>query len=548
MEKQIKDRLTSLINSINSKALFYGLVLLFGAVALYTFRDYGTTWDEEVQFIYGEYIIRWYQTFFNDRSATNFSNLFVYGGLFDTIANLLIRVSPVGIFETRHLVNAAFGLLGIVAVWKIGSLVSGRATGLVAALLLLLTPAYYGHAFFNPKDIPFAALATLALYFILRAAREVPRVPVSLCVKTGLAIGAALGVRVGGCFLVGYLVLFWFGRLLWTQPAGAGGWSRPVMTCLGRVGLVILVAWPMMLLFWPWAQLSPLQGPIEAFLVAARFPWDGAMRFRGGIVNSLDLPWDYLPTWFLITLPEAVFVGCLAGMVALVPLLRRRERFDRSVAADVCSLLFAALFPFGAVLALRPVMYDAQRQFLFVLPVLALLAAWGLVAFLNRAGLKSIYRWTVAGVVALLLVVTIVDMVRLHPYQHIYFNRLFAGGLASAAANYETDYWGASYKEGIETLVRHYRPSDPRPIVIKVNCGNSFQVDYWLVKNVNARRYFVVDQSAPDPDIILTTDRPYCPDVQGAGRLLFTVNRFGAPLMYAYEVHPRGVYVEAGVE
>jgi 4-amino-4-deoxy-L-arabinose transferase-like glycosyltransferase len=317
MRKQSDGLENSSYLPFNPRAMFYALVILFSAIALYTFKDYGTTWDEEVQFIYGEYIIRWYQTFFSDRSATNFSNLYVYGGLFDTVANLAIRVSPVGIFETRHLVNAAFGLLGIVAVWKIGVLISGRATGFAAALLLLLTPAYYGHSFFNPKDIPFAALATLAVYFILRSARNVPRVPVSMCVKVGLALGSALAVRVGGSFLVGYLVLFWFARLLWTRPSEGNGWLRPVMACLGRICLVIMVAWPTMLLFWPWAQLSPFRGPIEAFRVATRFPWDGLMLFRGEIVSSLDLPWDYLPTWFLLTLPEAVFVGCLAGIISM---------------------------------------------------------------------------------------------------------------------------------------------------------------------------------------------------------------------------------------
>src|ERR1700690_3904691 len=65
-------------------------------VMLLTFRDYGTIWDEEVQFVNGEYIIRWFQTMFQDRSALGYFDLIYYGGLFDVIANLGVRLLPFG--------------------------------------------------------------------------------------------------------------------------------------------------------------------------------------------------------------------------------------------------------------------------------------------------------------------------------------------------------------------------------------------------------------------------------------------------------------------
>jgi hypothetical protein len=137
------------------------------------------------------------------------------------------------------------------------------------------------------------------------------------------------------------------------------------------------------------------------------------------------------------------------------------------------------------------------------------------------------------------------DMVRLHPYQSVFFNRLFGGGLAGAAEKYETDYWGASYKEGIEALVKHYRPRGTSPIKVMVNCGDPSQVGYWLLKDVQARHRFAVDQTGY-PDIILTTNRPYCQDVSGEGRLLFTVKRFDTPLLHIYERIPRGTWIGNG--
>jgi hypothetical protein len=47
----------------------------------------------------------------------------------------------------------------------------------------------------------------------------------------------------------------------------------------------------------------------------------------------------------------------------------------------------------------------------------------------------------------------VIDMVRLHPYQHAYFNRP-AGGVAGAHGRYMLDYWGLSFKQAGEALRR----------------------------------------------------------------------------------------------
>src|SRR5262245_45250126 len=134
------------------KALTCLLFLLYLIVILCTFLDYGITWDEYLQSTYGDYIIRWYTSFFADRSALTYKNLEYYGGFFDVIGQLAGRISPVGTYETRHLVNALFGLLGVIVVYSIGNYLGGAFAGFLSALFLLLTPRFYGDAFNNPKD------------------------------------------------------------------------------------------------------------------------------------------------------------------------------------------------------------------------------------------------------------------------------------------------------------------------------------------------------------------------------------------------------------
>ncbi len=515
-----------------------GLLLV---LVLATFGDYGTTWDEQDQYLYGEYVIRWYASGFTDRSALIFGNpqnpgvgLWLYGGLFEVAANLVVRVLPLGVHETRHLVTALVGVAGVAATWRLGALVAGEAAGCLAALLLALVPAWYGHAFANPKDIPFATFAALSLLMMVRAARQAPRVSWPLVVLTGLAIGAALGVRVGGAFLLGYLGLFW--------AAGAVlPWRglRPALEAAGalvpRLLTAIVIAWVVMLLAWPWALEGPLTHPLQAIAEATRFQWKGEMLFDGQRVNSTRLPLRYLPTWFAITLPEAHLVGLLAGVVALGAALRRRGVSVRG-ALDLGAVSFAVAFPFLAVLVLRPVMYDAHRQFLFLLPPLAVLIGAGLVRLSSEATVPRAARLGVAAAVAGSLALTVVDMARLHPYQTVYFNRVTVGGLPGAAGRFETDYWGQSYRAGAEAVLEHFQPFGPVKVAA---CAARFQVDYWIGRRLPSGPFFAV-QIRDDPDILIATSRYRC--MQEVGTPIHVIERMGVPLLTVYQRRPAGVW------
>ena len=131
--------------------------LLAAAVVIaLTFTDYGVTWDEDVHNWYGYFALDYYLSLFTDERALNWLNLYNYGAAFDMIAAALNKFSPLGVYETRHLLNGFVGLVGLLGCWKLGRVLGGARTGFIALLFLLLTPNYYGQMFNNPKDIPFA--------------------------------------------------------------------------------------------------------------------------------------------------------------------------------------------------------------------------------------------------------------------------------------------------------------------------------------------------------------------------------------------------------
>src|SRR5256714_2833853 len=200
-------------------ALAAALLAAAGILVLVTFADYGVTGDEDVHNWYGYFALDYYLSLFTDERALNWLNLYNYGAAFDMIAAALNKFSPLGVYETRHLLNGFVGLVGLLGCWKLGRVLGGARTGFIALLFLLLTPNYYGQMFNNPKDIPFAVGIIWSTYYMVRIAPTLPRPPLGLTVKLGAAIGMTMGVRIGGLLLMCYLGLLLALEATWRAVA-----------------------------------------------------------------------------------------------------------------------------------------------------------------------------------------------------------------------------------------------------------------------------------------------------------------------------------------
>ncbi|MGE5073478.1 MAG: hypothetical protein ACM3MF_08630, partial [Anaerolineae bacterium] len=108
------------------------------------------------------------------------------------------------------------------------------------------------------------------------------------------------------------------------------------------------------------------------------------------------------------------------------------------------------ILPLLGFIITRSPLYDNFRQIIFILPPVFLLAG---------AALQQVRRPLLqAGLIALLILPGVVDGVRLHPYEYIYYNR-FIGGVQGADRRFELDYWGTSYREAADILNRIAAPN-----------------------------------------------------------------------------------------
>ena len=424
------------------------LTAVTAILAPFVYRDFGVTFDEGAQAEYGDLALQYYRTAGADDRVNNFYNLRYYGPAVEMAASLVAGGGSNRRFEARHLLLALIATLSIPAIAAFAGHAGRRGVPLIAATILLTMPRFTGHAFNNSKDVPFA-LAFILFMATLAAVLIDSNYSWRRILAAGAAFGFALSIRPGGLLLLGVFFIC-ISRIIEVVPAMRGR-ERPLesaeATTRSHRKLAILgIAWLSMFLLWPYAHARPLLSLAESTALALSLPRPIPVLFEGQIVSSAAIPWYYLPKMLIITTPLTVLAMAALGATTG---LRSVFRKDGDARFGVVALLTTMwlVVPIALFIVRRPAVYDGIRHFLFLLPALAILAALGATTF--GAAIANRFGRPVAGaIVAVLVLLPVKDVVRLHPYQMTYYNGL-VGGVAGAAPAYDTDYWLSGYREAM---------------------------------------------------------------------------------------------------
>ena len=507
---------------------------------LATVLDYGISADAGVQHRWGRRLVRWYATLGNEPRVTDDLDITKYGGFCEVVTQLAVMASPLETWTSRTLANLGFAFAAFLAVLWMGRRLGGAPGAFLSLLFLALTPVFYGHSFFNAKDIPFAAMYALAAAAIL-ACDDWPRARWPRVLGAGVLVGLAAAVRVGGIVLFGFALVLWLGILvLRSGPSGGPGWPgrRDLLRLAAAWAGAVAAGWTAMVAFWPWAMLDPLRHPFRAAGRFARYWEDMPLLYDGRVQPAREVSRFYLPNWFALTLPELYLVAFALGAIGLVLLLRRGPLGPdarRTLLQAGWLACIPALLVTGVVVNRMP-LYDGLRHFLFLVPLLAVLAGACVAAFLRSPARRRAKQAGLA-VLAASCLLTLVDMVRLHPYEAVYFNRLWAGGMKAGIDRYEGDYWCLSYKEGSEWLLRRFAGARCREKIRVAGYSVLQQVEQYLEKTEEGRRLFSSVLAAERPHYVLATTR-FQDHLRTPGKPVFTVEREGATLLYLFEERP----------
>jgi hypothetical protein len=438
-----------------SCAALAGLVIL----AIWTFQDYAISNDEGVQHRYGELIIAYYKSGFTDQSLFKLDNLYLYGGLFDILGLGLSYIIPVDQYELRHLLCALIGIGGIGAAAATARLIASPRAAFFTIVALALCGSWYGAMYNHTKGIPLAAFMAGAMYFLIRASRDLPTPRMRDVVGFGIMTGAALGTKSLSLLLVGYFGI----AILMSVPRPVAGHRQERARFVMRSTLwflpALVIAYVIMVAAWPWAALSPLN-PVRGLISFGEFHYHIRTILFGKVYEMADVPRDYVPIYIAIRLPLLTLCGTLLTL-ALVMLPARIGGFSGIRRRELGLIAFAAIFPVACQVVTEGPAFDGCRHFLFVFPAIAVLAGVGLsasIGILTRLHRSAMIVWLAVIVTGYSW--TAGKLYQLHPYEYLYYNQ-FVGGLQGASRRFVTDYWVNIMPEAVEELHEFLDSTEP---------------------------------------------------------------------------------------
>ncbi len=461
-------------------------------IALWTFQDYAISNDEGVQHQYGELIVAYYKSGFADRSVFKLDNLYLYGGLFDILGLGLSQIVPVDQYELRHLLCALIGIGGIGAAAATARLIASPRAAFFTIVALALCGSWYGAMYNHTKGIPLAAFMAGAMYFLIRASRDLPTPRMRDVIGFGIMTGAALGIKSLSLLLLGYFGLAILINL--PRPVIGHGMERARFVLRSVLWFMpaFVIAYLIMAATWPWAALSPLN-PIRGLMSFGEFHYHIRTILFGQTYEMADVPRYYVPTYIAIRLP-LLTLGATLFSLLLLALPARAGGVSGRRRRELGLIAFTAIFPVACQVVVEGPAFDGCRHFLFVFPAIAVLAGVGLsssIGVLARFHRSTLVVWL--AILATCYTWTAGKLYHLHPYEYLYYNQL-VGGLEGASRRFVTDYWVNSMPEAVDELHDFLDRTEPatshtRPYKVAV-CGERVSYEEYARPNLKWIRMY----------------------------------------------------------
>ena len=464
------------------KYLFFTLAALLLLFMLKGGVDAGISGDEYLHYNQSVSVYNFFASLGKDTSAINTPNthLKYYGQSVDNLITILDRWFNIeDVFLFRHLSSALLGWLTIIVTAFFAIWLAGYGAGILVILLFALSPTFLGHTQNNLKDIPFALSYIAAIFFTLRFLYNEHITKVYDVLLLTASIAFSMSIRTGGLLLICYLLLFLLLSFLYTYVKNNQFDQKLFRKKLLISLLISVAAWIFSIILWPYAQLNPILNVWKSYQVMTQFPTTLMQLFEGKMEWSDRMPWYYLPKYMAITIPLIVF----AGLAAFIALSKKIITHDNLL--KYAFLVFTILFPVIFVINEKSNLYGSWRHFLFIYPVIILLAAIGFTFIIKY--LKKIYLISAALLAALILVWhPLRFMIVNHPYYYLYYNPI-VGGLNGAYGKYETDYYYHTIREGSEWL-NQYLANTKQEGVVKV-AGN-FTLSWYFRNQKNVETFY----------------------------------------------------------
>ncbi len=484
---------------ITARQFAFGTLLGILVIGLCVYQNYGISTDEylEAQMVIwhlqnlkaGKPIedvpldLEYYGLFFNAIGLFVFLVYKTLTGGYQPLQEIFYSGMASGeLFITKHLVTFVFSLLAYIGIILCLKDLKNWFFATCGVVVMALTPRFWGHSFFNPKDIPFAALFILVTYAGAHFTAQVLEpesdknsnnfVGGSLYRKSlvfGVSVGMLTAIRAGGFVVLGFGLLALLVILLLRQIASDQRNSENVpdgfinklkflthsnsgdqtFSLLHQLFLpygAVVITWAVTtIILNPVAWRNPFGWFVKTVIYLSNHDWEGVTLTFGQNLAAHP-PWFYLPVWFGVTTPLITILLAIIGLITTYLRFVSLSSIQQSLIVYLSLQIF--VLPLIAILK-GSTIYNGIRQFLFILPPIIVFTILGFAFCLNFFSTKF-WKITLSTVIAIAYLSVAIDCIKLHPYEYIYLNSLARN--YQIEEEFETDYWGLSVREATEWI------------------------------------------------------------------------------------------------
>jgi hypothetical protein len=466
--------------------------IVFLVSGLLLFSDYGVSWDETTQRVWGN---EYYDLITRKDPLDDFWQGQYYGPFFQILLafqeHLFGWQDTREIFLSYHAMTFLFFFIGVVFFYLLSQKIFGKwKISLLACAMLILSPRIFANSFYNPKDIPFLVVMIISMYTLLWVIEKPNYLTTGV---HAVASAAAIATRIIGVMVPAFTLAAMILMLLFHR-------DRKWLNLAGLTLFYLLITCGSTVLFWPILYFEP-RVILDSFQYMRNFPWPDMVLYEGQLYHCTELFRSYLPHWIAMTTPIPYTILFLIGVGAILYRLVRTGlgRTWSCLQTNYLLLLYWFFLPFCYVYIMRPCIYTGWRHFYFIYPAMILMAVAAVDALFvgikdlpNR--LKLAARLSLTGILLATFVGVILFIAGNHPYEYLYFNRLAGRSMSEIKQHYDMDYYRVSYRQALEYILAH----DPSPQVKIINTSNGLKHNALILKESDRQRlYFWVANETP---------------------------------------------------
>ena len=512
-------------NLINKKKIINFFILStflsYFFLGLNIYKDFGISIDEPFHRTSGFYWYLWiidnffsnYSNLENLRNSYNkmeWSQDFIkgtfiqYGVIFDLFFTFIenkFNINKIqNIYYLKHLFTFfIFFISSLFFFYLIKDRFNDDLLALIGFLFYITSPRIFAESFYNSKDIVFMSFLVFAIFFVFKLLKNYKLKNIILF---SFFSALATSVRPLGILIIFLFMLFFIIECVEKKDFKVKRIKFLFFTFLFYLSFTYLL--------WPYLWSNPINNFIYSFSSFTNYAWGGSVFYFGNYIKADNLPWHYTFVWIVVSMP---FIYTLLFMFSSFNILFNFFTNVNSLWKNLNEkldlfILSFFLLPIFFVILFNSTLYNGWRHLYFIYPAVIYISIYALNFFINLK-IKIFLKRSIFFIIFLSIFINISNLVKLHPFQNIYFNFLVE---KKANSLFEIDYWGLGNAHALSKILEDIDTNEN----INIRTASFTPLNYSLyildnkkIKNINLSGTVKIDSDYIFTNYIYETNPKY---------------------------------------